>query len=188
MLTNIRSVVNKINELEYIVGNKNFDIIALSETWLNDSVPNSLLCCNNQFEIIRKDRKSRGGGISSEYVSLVSRVFKPVVDVVIMPDKFTELEILSIDITDCNSKTRFILVYRPPSYDRVMNDLLADALQFLCRRVTSVVLIGDVNLPGLNWSSLPCNDNSVTGALIDYFIDSGLHQLIDKPTRDKKIF
>lgn len=183
MLTNIRSVVNKINELEYIVGNNTFDIIALCETWLSDNVPNSLLCCNNQVEIIRKDRKSRGGGICF----LVSKVFKPVVDVVIMPDKFTELEMLSIDITDCDSKTRFILVYRPPSYDRVMNDLLADALQFLCRRETSVVILGDVNLPGLNWSLLPCNDNSVTGGLVDYFIDSGLHQLIDKPTRDKNI-
>jgi len=60
--TNPRSIINKLQQFQSLVYSKSYDIIALTETWLTDSVfDNEILPTN--YIIFRKDRSSRGGGI-----------------------------------------------------------------------------------------------------------------------------
>ena len=72
---NCRSVVNKTEELEDICKTIEPDIICLTETWLDESVP-SPLCTPSGYKIIRKDRsevykqkygRNKGGGIAVCY-------------------------------------------------------------------------------------------------------------------------
>lgn len=57
---NISSLFLKFNTLKHILAKELFDILSLSETWLNSSIP------DNQIDIsgIRKDRGTLGGGVA----------------------------------------------------------------------------------------------------------------------------
>jgi hypothetical protein len=106
---------------------------------------------------------------------------------VAIPDLFQSLEIVAVDITCCGIISRLILVYRPPNYDSDQNTLLASALRHLSSKITRLAIIGDFNLPSVDWK---CVNNSVMlncHELIDFFTDSGLYQVVDQPTRDKNI-
>ena len=59
-LFNAKSIVNKLNN--YYVYSMDFSIVALTETWLTDSIFNNEILPRD-FSIYRKDRRSIGGGV-----------------------------------------------------------------------------------------------------------------------------
>ena len=57
---------NKLPELHYLLysDNMSYDIIMLTESWLNVNVPDSILDPYNQYTVFRCDRQlSHGGGV-----------------------------------------------------------------------------------------------------------------------------
>ena len=186
MLCNIRSLNNKVNEFYAEISSKSYDIIALCETWLNDSTPNSLLDCNDNYTIIRKDRDTRGGGVCF----FISKSFTTNVSQVIIPDLYKSLEVVAIDVSFGRMKTRLILLYRPPgnSYDIVLNELLVSALDYLssssCQRH---VILGDFNLPTIDWPNCYFPSNQPYSCLCEYIFNSGYHQVVNSPTREQNI-
>ena len=70
---NIRSLMNKWDVFKAQFENTNLQILGLSETWLNDKLPNNLFEPSNDFTLILNDRKwsntdnigpKRGGGVA----------------------------------------------------------------------------------------------------------------------------
>ena len=59
---NARSIVNKRLDLQAYVTLVNPDIIAITETWLHNNIDDNELLPNS-YNIHRKDRESRGGGV-----------------------------------------------------------------------------------------------------------------------------
>jgi len=50
--------------LGFILNNGDIDILACSETWLDDSFPEGILTFNDDFSVVRKDRSRKiGGGV-----------------------------------------------------------------------------------------------------------------------------
>ena len=63
LLINARSLLPKIIELSLLLSIHPIGFIAVTETWLNDTVPEQLIYINN-YNIFRNDRSnSRGGGV-----------------------------------------------------------------------------------------------------------------------------
>ena len=62
MYCNVQSIVNKVNQLEAKLVSKDVDIVAITETHLDDSV-DSLELFSNTYTIFRKYRNRRGGGV-----------------------------------------------------------------------------------------------------------------------------
>lgn len=62
MVTNIRSVFNKMDELEARVREKAPDFVVLTESWLDNSIPDEAVALP-RYAVIRKDRDRQGGGI-----------------------------------------------------------------------------------------------------------------------------
>ena len=64
LLINARSLKNKIADLHYLLygENNNYDIISFCETWLNNTVSDSMLDPHNRFNVFRCDRVGKGGG------------------------------------------------------------------------------------------------------------------------------
>ncbi len=62
-LFNAQSVCNKLAELQVLLLSGETDIVCITETWLTDSYPDSLLSCSGVFQIVRSDRAGRGGGV-----------------------------------------------------------------------------------------------------------------------------
>jgi len=54
--------MNKFDQFQSLVYTKNFDIICVTETWLNNTVFNNEILPTS-YTIYRKDRANRGGGV-----------------------------------------------------------------------------------------------------------------------------
>ena len=71
-----------------------------------------------------------------------------------IPDKFQMLEILAVTVVTPSRNFTFINVYRPPEFNLSAREgmkLLCDCLDFLCNTRDTVLLVGDFNLPHINW-------------------------------------
>ena len=62
LYTNVRSILNKINEINTTASILDPDIICLVETWLYPNISSGILNLTG-YNIIRKDRGSKGGGL-----------------------------------------------------------------------------------------------------------------------------
>ena len=104
---NARSLVNKLDELHYLLYSCQYDIILVTETWLHDGVTNGLLDPYNNYQLIRKVRDHNKGGGACVFVKRCWTV----VSVALEP---TELEMVCFDLIGHHRRVRFINVYRPP--------------------------------------------------------------------------
>ena len=62
LMTNARSVFNKMDELRLRVLQHKPSVIAITETWLSPNTPDSAIAING-YQSYRMDRNSHGGGI-----------------------------------------------------------------------------------------------------------------------------
>ena len=111
MYVNARSLVNKREELELAVEQRDYDIIGFSESWLTDSISDAEVELAG-YKIIRKDRvsnvKTRGGGVVWYFKDGINVVLRDE----ICSDKFPEAIFCSIESN--GDKTLLGLCYRPP--------------------------------------------------------------------------
>ena len=74
MLLNARSVKNKLAELHHLIYSSPLDCIIITETWLHSDYPNGMLDPENQFHIVRADRKLQEGGGVCALISKKHRI------------------------------------------------------------------------------------------------------------------
>lgn len=65
---NVRSLVAKFGEFERIVREGDYDVVAVTETWLNGSIGSELIRVPG-YSLVRRDRPSRGGGVAIYFKS-----------------------------------------------------------------------------------------------------------------------
>jgi len=184
-LFNAQSIVNKLPELQHIMYNENCDCIFITESWLHSGICDGVIDPRDEYYIMRKDRcSSKGGGVCV----LVKRCIS-VVQVVI-PDKYAPVEVMGIDFIGIKPKLQIFAVYRPPYYDvdavLYMQSLIDCLSECMSDKCCSVVL-GDFNLPRLNWNVLSGPRDSLHTPFIDFVSKFGLTQLINFPTRGGNI-
>ena len=162
------------------------DVIALTETWLCDRIPNSLITCSKYYNIYRHDRLSRHGGGVCLVVKIDPKVSAQLVS---LPSRFDCLEIIAVDLNDYSSAlpVRFVVAYRPPDYASNENDLFFSALDYLANNCGRFCLMGDLNLPDFEWELFLHPDNSLYNAAANLVCTHGLTQLVNEPTRADNI-
>jgi hypothetical protein len=90
----VRGLRTKTEQLILNTSDGNFDILALSETWLNIDILNSELFFKDQYKVFRCDRrinlfgKRRGGGI---LLAVKSDFLPESIDVSIAVERFHQL-------------------------------------------------------------------------------------------------
>ena len=138
--------VCKISLLQDLVYSGNYDVVCVSETWLNNSVLNSETL-PKYGTVFRRDRTDRiGGGV------LVA--VKPGIQVTRRHDLETDnTELIVTEFLKSNSKPVVLYtLYRPPDSTPDVFQLLNNSLQ-RNHEPSRIVLIGDFNLPSVKWSS-----------------------------------
>ena len=168
-----------------MLDNDNPDIVFVTETWLNSSIDDSLITSGRPYEVFRKDRSTLGGG-----VCIILNNNKIKATHVSTSDEFSDLDILSVDILNSNQPVRLILCYRPPSSDSDSSALTSmkhyiDCLEHLSDTHKSVVLLGDFNLPQVDWSnpSFCADSEKCSTAFLAFTKLFAMEQLVTEPTR-----
>ncbi|RMC00455.1 hypothetical protein DUI87_23065 [Hirundo rustica rustica] len=117
MYTNARSMGNKQAELEAMVHQRNYDIVAITETWWDDS--HSWSTALNGYKLFSRDRKGRRGGGVALYI-------RGVLDVIGIENNDDEVESLWVKIKGKANKADILLgvCYRPPNQDEEVDNLL----------------------------------------------------------------
>ena len=99
--------------MQNLLNTNDLDLVAITETWLTQDITDSMIYNNNSYCVFRKDRLGlNGGGVC--ILTLKDTVRACAVK---LPIVFSSVEIVAIDIHNCNPPTRLITCYRPPSAD-----------------------------------------------------------------------
>jgi len=129
-LFNACSIVNKTDNLALAIDAQSIDIVLITESKLDDSIPDSFLVNavsvpHNQFTCFRKDRNRQGGGVCMLIRSCIKTI--PVV----VPARFAHLELAAVDILNSDIWYRIVTLYRPPYYDDEARALMLDIVACL---------------------------------------------------------
>ena len=159
------------------------DVIAITETWLNDSI-NDLEILPSTFTIHRKDRGGRGGGVLLAVRSNI-QCFRRM-------DLETDCELLWCEVFPVPSYSYFIGVfYRPPNNDLKCLQELAKSLEKLedLSNRSRVLLLGDFNLPDIDWNVIsPLHPSQLSDFFCDCIVNQFcLTQVVDSPTHSDSI-
>ena len=166
---NIRSLLPKINDIKCLLRNKKYDVLALSETWLDSGIPSCSVSVDN-YSLVRRDRVgARGGGVCLYIKRGVS--FKKI-------QTSPTLEQLCISLTISNIQLSLCVIYRPPNQNvNVFIDELETTVSNLLQLSDSFLILGDTNIDLLR-------PNLPAPVAYNNFLDVlGLSQVVLSPTR-----
>ena len=150
-LLNTRSIRNKTSIIKDFLLESKFDILALTETWLQGDSDNYFIrdITPTGYIFKRMDRQTRGGGVGLLYSnSFSSRVKRA-------RESYKSFEYLDVTLSDTTS-LRVIIIYRPPP--SVMNGLTVDMffteftsfLEQMNIESERFLIAGDFNFPVKN--------------------------------------
>ena len=184
VLFNARSICNKLNELNVLINSVKPSFVAITETWLNNTVPDSLLDQSNLYSVFRHDRPSRGGAVCL----LISNLFR-CIQIPVELD-LIGVEIVCVDIYCKHELIRIIVCYRSTSLARAsieLNNRLVHCINKLSHVRHSVLLVGDFNLPHINWYTNHIPKDLMHQTFLECFSCNGFSQLNNFSTRGDAI-
>lgn len=150
MQWNARSINNKLGTLCNLIDVNKIDVVLLSETYLDDGKNLNIY----DFNVIRKDRDSRGGGVA------IALRKKYTYRKISMNYQINGIEAIAIRIILSNSFSLDVVsVYIPPS----IRISAAQVDKIFCSLETPFVIGGDLNAHAMDWG---CFNNSPRGDLI----------------------
>ena len=135
---NVRSLLPKIDEIMDLMATSNFDIFAVCESWLNDTVLDSEIAIE-WYQVYRKDRSnSIGGGVclyvKNEYAFTVCHDLM-----------FNDVEALW-GVLNLDSKRLLIsAIYRPPSRGSSYFNYTFVMIEKASNKESNMILLGDLN-------------------------------------------
>ena len=182
---NVRSMVNKWDNIKAQFTDSKLHIIGLSETWLHDKHPSSLFILNSSFDFIRQDRNwkdpncdtiKKGGGLGL-YINNNLQYSDSTFTHLNRNNRDIEAQWISI-LQKPNKVILICNIYRPPqgnveTFIDTMDNLLSELDLHRCE----IILMGDFNIDILD------KRNISTIRLQEMIKQYGLRQLIKEPTR-----
>ncbi|XP_051783709.1 uncharacterized protein LOC127527823 [Erpetoichthys calabaricus] len=172
---NARSIKNKVSELELYVAEHNYDIIAITETWLNNKDGDE---CNIEgYTFFRKDRQNRKGGGVAVYAKQDLNVILLQLD-----DEPHRSEDMWLRLENIRERGLILGVcYRPPNSDSNFNTHLFSNIKKASLQGAMIVM-GDFNYPNINWDNL--TDGGVQEQeFLEVINDCFLTQHVKAPTQ-----
>ncbi len=167
-----RSLTNKLNKFQSYVYSKAYDIVCITETWLNEMINDNEILPEN-YTIYRNDRGTRGGGV---LIAVNSNIPSKLIT------RHINTEMITIEL-DLSPKLQISCLYIPPNCS-------VEYQQFLLRTIHTlptqddVILLGDFNAPDANWSTFSAN-SAFSTSLCDALLSQNFMQMVSQPTHKK---
>ncbi|KAK4815696.1 hypothetical protein QYF61_006679 [Mycteria americana] len=175
LYTNAHSMGNKQEELEAIVHQENYDMVAITETWWDDV--HNWSAAMDGYKLFRRDRRGRRGGGVALYV-------RECLDSLELNDGDDRLECLWVRIRGKANKGDIVVgvCYRPPNQDEETDELFYKQLEEASRSL-ALVFVGDFNLLDVCWKYNTA-ERKQSRRFLECVADNFLTQLVSEPTRE----
>ncbi len=127
--------------MEELVATEKFDIISITESWLNTNDRDFLAEYNLPgYSIFSCDRENRAGG------SVILYINNNLHPSAIQTEKINNVDLNFVKLRSHNNKVIVYLSYRPPSQSPETDNKLFDLVIETCDNFETI-LMGDFNLP-----------------------------------------
>ncbi len=173
---NARSIKNKIADFHARVDVEKPHIIAITESWLDDTF-NDGEVFPVDYSVFRNDRNKHGGGVALGIRSNLNPVLK-------CDFLSNDIEIVWAEFDTKEGKNLFGVYYRPPSQTKNVLDILDDNLSKIHgsdRSYKLCTLVGDFNIH-IDWVNEHITKGSLPKRLLDVMHSSGFTQVLNEPT------
>jgi hypothetical protein len=149
ILLNARSLKNKFDDFQAeVIEQHSPDVIFVTETWLGSNIPDSLIDYESKYNVFRKDRNTKQGGV----LVMVRRNFRSVA--LEHPD-FAKLDLIAVRSRMFGKDVLLVCFYRSSVQDVQVLKPLQNAIDYLLNKNLPLFLCGDFNLPGIRWNCSP---------------------------------
>jgi ribonuclease P/MRP protein subunit RPP40 len=178
---NARSLAGKLPDFDLFCASNSFDIVCVTESWLSlENFSDALLSQKGKFSVFRHDRTSRGGGVCVLTNSLFTNVSP--IDLPNLSTFSNHFECVAVDIIIENVSFRLICIYRPPNCTFQGTHLMCQLLVSLFNTDSRILLVGDFNLPKIDWVSCSATASGSHEVFLSTVIANSFHQFVSKPT------
>ena len=167
--------VSKHDELCSLAATNSYDLIGITETWLDDTVDNTMLLLPGYQPPLRRDRNRQGGGVivylSSNLPAQRRLDLEPI-----------DQEIMCIEIQFKNNPVLLCVCYRPPSSDTALFLEGIESIRDSVNNIANMIFMGDFNARHSSWcnTDTTCRHGRLTK---EYFDSCNFVQLVSEPTR-----
>lgn len=169
--------ISNMERFQDLVYSEDCDICCVNETWLNKDIQDKEILHGSDYQIFRKDRDSRGGGV---LVALKTASFKDIHNIQVD----TNLEIVLVEVTSgSNSKFLICSCYRPPNTDHSWFGEFSRLLGNVSDSYDNMIISGDFNLPNILWETPENTTGSDEIAFLELLNDYFLTQMNTAATR-----
>ena len=169
---NVRSIIDKIDEIRLIISKTKLDLLCISETWLHEKINDNMINVPG-YTIVRRDRNSnkRGGGVCIYVRSNMSFTCRD--------DLINDvLEAVWIEIPRTRTDQLIIgCLYRPPNADSNYLHCIFDMLEVTMTEGKDTIIIGDMNY---DYKHDECDTHNSITVIEDLFL---MTQIVKEPTR-----
>ena len=158
--TNACGIVNKMHELRVIAELYEAKIICITESHLNSSIKNAEIKLNN-FRVFRKDRDT-GKKFGGSCIFVHNSIDAALLETFVAPDS------VGINIKLDSLSLKLACVYRSQNLEENEQKLLIQQIANLkTGEDDQIQVVGDFNLPDVNWESITvnCNQNTTNTTL-----------------------
>ncbi|RMC14259.1 hypothetical protein DUI87_09350 [Hirundo rustica rustica] len=172
--TNAHSMGNKEEEREAMVQQQSCDVVAITETWWDES--HGWSTALDGYKLFRRDRKGgRGGGVAL-YIKKAFRALG-------IETNEDGVECLWVRIKGKANKADILLgiFCHPPNQEEEVDNLFYKQLENVSES-PALVLVGDFNLPDICWE-LNTAEKRQSREFLECVEDNFLLQLVSDPTR-----
>jgi hypothetical protein len=189
VLLNARSIANLRNAnsmtAEIFIEGNFPDLIAVTETWMKSDYSNSLLPYANLYDIVRRDRSTnneKGGGV----LLMIKKSLMFSHQELTLPCS-PNFEAIAVKLQSKSFRFTVTVCYKPNVKDVHMLPDIDNMLLYIDNLKMPYVVLGDFNLPGIDWS-VPCASKVYQQDLfLETFLKYGLYQKVEEPTRGENI-
>jgi len=158
-VTNAHSIANRIDELHLLMQTHKPYVICVTETWLTKDMPDSLFCPSD-YSVVRFDRSVALFIHNSLNCSIVP-----------IPTEFANIEMVCVDVTCFDSLYIVVGYYRSGGCSAEAIEYVLSSVQCLkklCSTELTLVLLGDFNLPLIEWAFYHAIDNIIYNTFLDF--------------------
>lgn len=184
---NVRGLKTKVNKILLTSISCDYNIVCFTETWLNPEINNAEIFAN-KFLVYRQDRnvlnstKSDGGGVLIAVLSVIDS------ELFLIPNTET-IECICVKLKLSNKHIYIYCLYIPPNSSEDVLTKHLKALEFLSDQLRDsefIIIVGDFNLPTINWIEDDSNINVLVPTnlvkqieidIIDIVLNAGLYQI-----------